>query len=141
VFEYGASFGGARANTAIEHDSVSYVTQFNRPDDLFNVAAVEHASMQMLSALPSCAAHTQVLATPIGDVLLVKRFDSEIWQPIAHYMSAHALIQIDKMRPSELNQQYSYGYLAKFSMQFSANALDPHDLYYRMVLNTLMCYP
>lgn len=138
VFEYGASFGGARPKTAIEHDGVSYIAKFNRPDDLFNVAAVEHASMQMLAELPCCVAHTQVLSTPNGDVLLVRRFDSEIQQPIAHYVSAHALIQIDKIRPSELNQQYSYGYLAEFSTRFSANALDPHDLYYRMVFNALM---
>ena len=75
MFEYGARFGGARPKTAIEHDGVSYIAKFNRPDDLFNVAAVEHASMQMLSELPCSVAYTQVLPNPNGDLLMVKRFD------------------------------------------------------------------
>ena len=52
AFEFGSSMGGARPKTTIQDQEISYLAKFNRPDDLYNVVKVEHATMNMLRELP-----------------------------------------------------------------------------------------
>ena len=51
AFEYGSSMGGARPKTLVEDSGINYLAKFNRPDDLYNVCLVEHATMTMLEEL------------------------------------------------------------------------------------------
>lgn len=48
---YGSSMGGARPKTLLTHNQTDYLVKFNKPDDLYNVARVEHAAMRMLDEL------------------------------------------------------------------------------------------
>jgi serine/threonine-protein kinase HipA len=138
AFEYGSSMGGARPKTIVQDGDISYLAKFNRPDDLFNVVKVEHASMRMLDELPCRVASTNVMQATSGDILLVERFDLHRSKPVCHYLSANALINVDRVSESNLLSKYSYGYLAEFILQRGGDPSDAHDLFYRMVFNVLI---
>lgn len=139
AFEYGSSMGGARPKTTVSDSDTTYLAKFNRPDDLFNHAKVEHATMNMLNELTSCrVAKTQVVETNNGDVLLVERFDLLGTRPTHHFISANSLINVSSINPSSLSERYSYGFLAEFILKYSSVAEDASELYQRMVFNVLI---
>ncbi|QBG36180.1 type II toxin-antitoxin system HipA family toxin [Litorilituus sediminis] len=138
AFEYGSSMGGARPKTLIEDKGVSYLAKFNRPDDLFNVCLVEHATMTMLKELGVRVANTSIVSSEQEDILLVKRFDCAKYKPTHHFLSANSLINQAKITAQALTQAYSYGALAEFIMKYGAQPRDSHELYARMVFNILM---
>ena len=138
AFEYGASMGGARPKTLIEDKGQSYIAKFNRPDDLFNVCLVEHATMTMLKELDVSVANTSIANSHQEDILLVKRFDCTEYKPTHHFLSANSLINQTKITHQALTEAYSYGALAEFNMKYGAEPRDSHELYTRMVFNILM---
>ncbi len=138
AFEYGSSMGGARPKTIVQDNLHSYLAKFNRPDDLFNVVKVEHASMKMLSELPCRVANTRTLTTHNGDVLLVERFDIDNFKPTCHMLSANSVFHLNKVSENKMKMSYSYGQLAEFIMKYGAEPLDAHDLFYRMAFNVLI---
>lgn len=138
AFEYGSSMGGARPKTTIHEEDTAWLAKFNRSDDLVNMVKTEHACMTMLGELPCRVAHTRVLSSPAGEVLLVKRFELAGNKPTHHYLSANSLFNMDKVSEADLRQQYSYGAIAEFILKHGAQPTDAHDLYYRMVFNVLM---
>ena len=141
AFEYGSSVGGARPKTLIEDNEKSYLAKFNRPDDLFNVCRVEHASMTMLqelSTLNTRVVATQLVAARQEDVLLIERFDLQEGRPTHHFISANALINSTRITKASLTHSYSYGALAEFIMKYGAEPRDAHELYARMVFNILL---
>lgn len=138
AFEYGSSMGGARPKTTVQSGNTSYLAKFNRPDDIVNVVKVEHASMRMLSELPCQVSNTQVIEAPLGDTLLVERFDLRKGRPCCHFLSANSIFGVAKVGNAMMQTSYSYGYLAEFIMKYGADPKDAHDLYYRMVFNALM---
>ncbi|GAW95982.1 MULTISPECIES: type II toxin-antitoxin system HipA family toxin [Colwellia] len=139
AFEYGSSMGGARPKTTVSDGDISYLAKFNRSDDLFNHAKVEHAAMNMLNELTACrVATTKVLATDNGDVLLVERFDLLADRPTHHFISANSLINVKSINPSSLADRYSYGFLAEFILKNSSVPEDAYELFQRMVFNVLI---
>jgi serine/threonine-protein kinase HipA len=138
AFEYGSSMGGARPKTTVSDAEFTYLAKFNRPDDLFNHAKVEHASMSMLKELTSRVATTKVLETDNGDVLLVERFDLLGARPTHHFISANSLINLRSVNNSSLIDRYSYGFLSEFILKYSSVPDDASELFHRMVFNVLI---
>ena len=117
AFEYGSSMGGARPKTLIQDDGINYLAKFNRPDDLFNVCIVEHATMTMLKELDVRVAATSIVNSQQEDILLVERFDCTRYRPTHHFLSANSLINQAKITNQALAEHYSYGALAEFVIQ------------------------
>ena len=138
AFEYGSSMGGARPKTTVSDAGITYLAKFNRPDDLFNHAKVEHASMNMLKELTGRVATTKVLETDNGDVLLVERFDLLGTRPTHHFISANSLINLRTINNSSLVEHYSYGFLSEFLLKHSSVPDDASELFHRMVFNVLI---
>ena len=138
AFEFGSSMGGARPKSLVVDGEATYLAKFNRDDDLFNFAKVEHATMQMLAELPIEVATNKVLETPDGDVLLVKRFDNHALRPTHHFISANSLIHLDRVNNQVAKARYSYGFIAETLRQHSAEPLDAVELYWRMVFNVMI---
>jgi serine/threonine-protein kinase HipA len=130
--------GGARPKTLIQDNGKNYLAKFNRPDDLFNVCLVEHATMTMLKELDVRVAATSVVNSQYEDILLVERFDCNRHRPTHHFLSANSLINQPKITNQALAEHYSYGALAEFVMKHGAEPRDSHELYTRMVFNILM---
>ena len=138
AFEYGSSMGGARPKSTVSEDHITYLAKFNRSDDLFNHAKVEHAAMNMLNELPCRVATTKVLETNNGDVLLVERFDLIGTRPSHHFISANSLINVRSINPSSLVNRYSYGFLSEFILKHSSVPGDAPELFHLMVFNVLI---
>lgn len=141
AWELGASMGGARPKTLIENSGLCYLAKFNRPDDLFNVCRVEHATMTMLrelSHLNMRVATTSIVSAAGEDILLVERFDRQHQRPSQHYLSANSLINTTKLTQASMADTYTYGALAEFIMKQGARPEDAHELYTRMVFNICM---
>lgn len=138
AFEFGTSMGGARPKTLIDDNGISYIAKFNRPDDIINVCAVEHATMSMLKALHLNVANTRILKQEKEDILLVERFDCLNGRPAQHFLSAHSLINQSTINDHTLTQSYSYGAIAEFIMKYGTDPTDAHEIFKRMVFNILM---
>lgn len=141
AFVYGSSMGGARPKTLLTHNGQEYLVKFNKPDDLYNVARVEHATMRMLAELDGvCVAETEVLQGIGGseDVLLVKRFDRAEQRVSHHFISANSLLLEGAVSERSLAAGYSYGQLAELLRLHSAVATDAHELFMRMAFNVFI---
>lgn len=140
AFIYGSSMGGARPKTLLTHQRNDYLVKFNRPDDIYNVARVEHATMRMLSELDAVTvAPTQVVTSKLGeDLLLVERFDRCDHKVSHHFISANSLLTDSTVTQRSLKTWYSYAQLAEFLRQHSSVATDAHELYLRMIFNVLI---
>ena len=70
----GTSMGGARPKAVVEDEEGLWIAKFNRPDDRWNNARIEHAMLILARSCGIASAESKVV--PIGgrDVLLVKRF-------------------------------------------------------------------
>lgn len=144
AFVFGSSMGGARPKTLLTHQDQEYLVKFNKADDRYNVARVEHATMRMLDELDAVhVASSEVISTgeddsATEDVFLVKRFDRSAGAVSHHFLSANTLLQQSSISQLSLKTWYSYGRLAELLRQHSAEASDAIDLYYRMVFNVLI---
>lgn len=136
----GTSMGGARPKTVVEDDEGLWLAKFNRPDDKWNVARVEHA---MLKLAAECGLHAAVskLVTVAGrDVLLVKRFDrqkTDAGYLRARMVSALTLLGADEDPTSRA--RWSYVDLVEALRRASATAQrDAHELFRRACFNALI---
>lgn len=73
----GTSMGGARPKTIVEDETGLWIAKFNRPDDKWNNARVEHAMLTLARTCGITSAENRVVKIAERDVLLVKRFDRE----------------------------------------------------------------
>jgi serine/threonine-protein kinase HipA len=71
----GTSMGGARPKTVVEDEQGLWIAKFNRPDDRWNYAKVEHAMLILAKKCGISAAESRVVHVGGKDVLLVHRFD------------------------------------------------------------------
>lgn len=134
----GCSLDGVRPKTIVMHEEMQYIAKFSRPDDVFDVPAVEYATM--------CLAHKAGITTPDFELLpianrpvfLIERFDRTKEGGRKHYLSAHSLLDpptlsIDKR---ELITSFSYAGIAEAMRPFNIRGqLDSHQLYRRMIFN------
>jgi len=73
----GTSMGGARPKAVVEDNEGLWLAKFNRPDDKWNYARVEHAMLLLARFCGIVAAESKVVSVAGRDVLVVKRFDRE----------------------------------------------------------------
>ena len=71
------SMGGARPKAVVEDADGLWLAKFNRADDKWNMARVEHAMLLLARACGLLSATSRVDTIGNRDVLLVKRFDRE----------------------------------------------------------------
>ena len=132
--------GGARPKTVVEDEQGLWLAKFNRPDDRWNSARVEHAMLVLAS---ECGVHTPVsrLVSVAGrDVLLVKRFDRE--KTSAGYLRARMVSALTLLGADEAPSsrgRWSYLDFAEALRRASATPQrDAHQLFRRACFNALI---
>jgi serine/threonine-protein kinase HipA len=136
----GTSMGGARPKAVVEDDAGLWVAKFNRPDDPWNSASVEHAMLRLARACGLETAESKVIDVAGRDVLLVKRFDREkvdAGYTRARMISALTLLQTEDTYQSR--DRWSYVFFAEELRRVSADpARDARELFRRMSFNALI---
>lgn len=136
----GTSMGGARPKVVVEHEDALWLAKFNRADDRWNMARVEHATLLLARRCGLQAAESQVVTVGGRDVLLVRRFDREPAEggyTRARMVSALTLLETDETPDGR--SRWSYIILAETLRRISERPReDAHELFRRMVFNALI---
>jgi len=136
----GTSMGGARPKAVVEDASGLWVAKFNRKDDAWNNARVEHTMLQLARACGLDAAESRIETAGGRDVLLVKRFDrarAEGGYLRARMVSALTLLRAEDTYRSR--DRWSYVLLAEEVRRACAEpAQDAAELFRRMCFNALI---
>jgi len=136
----GTSMGGARPKAVVEDDDGLWLAKFNRPDDAWNSARVEHAMLTLARACGLLTAESRVVEVAGRDVLLVKRFDREKTQ--AGYRRARMVSALTLLRAEDTYQardKWSYVLLAEEVRRVcSEPAAHAAELFRRMCFNALI---
>lgn len=136
----GTSMGGARPKAVVEDDGRLWIAKFNRLDDPFNHARVEHAMLVLARECGLSAAESRITQIAGRDVLLVKRFDREPHQD--SYRRARMLSALTLLRTGDSHQdreRWSYVLLAEELRRLSHRPqADAHELFRRMTFNALI---
>ena len=136
----GTSMGGARPKAVVEDVDGLWVAKFNRPDDKWNHARVEHAMLELAKACGLTVSHSRVRAVGGRDILLVKRFDRERTEH--GYLRARMTSGLTILRTEDTHQHrdhWSYLLLAEELRRICVNPRrDTAELFRRMVFNSLI---
>lgn len=136
----GTSMGGARPKVVVESEDSLWLAKFNRPDDRWNMARVEHATLQLARRCGLQVAESQLVTVGGRDVLMVKRFDRarvEEGYMRARMVSALTLLETDDTPDGRA--RWSYILLSETLRRISERpADDARELFGRMVFNALI---
>ena len=136
----GTSMGGARPKAVVEDDDGLWIAKFNRPDDAWNNARVEHAMLTLARACGLVTAESRVVDVAGRDVLLVKRFDRE--RTDAGYRRARMVSALTLLRAEDTYQsrdKWSYVLLAEELRRVCAEPRQSTaELFRRMCFNALI---
>jgi serine/threonine-protein kinase HipA len=136
----GTSMGGARPKAVVEDDGALWLAKFNRQDDRWNSARVEHAMLLLARACGLDVADSKLAAAGGRDVLLVRRFDRELGH--AGYTRARMVSALTLLRAEDSHHSrglWSYPQLAEELRRISAEpARDGAELFRRMTFNALI---
>ena len=136
----GTSMGGARPKAVVEDDDGLWIAKFNRPDDAWNNARVEHAMLTLARACGLATAGSRVVDVAGRDVLLVKRFDREKTE--AGYRRARMVSALTLLRAEDTYQsrdKWSYVQLAEELRRVCAEpSQSTAELFRRMCFNALI---
>lgn len=136
----GTSMGGARPKAVVEDDDGLWIAKFNRPDDAWNNARVEHAMLTLARACGLVTAESRVVEVAGRDALLVKRFDREKTDAgyrRARMVSALTLLRAQDGHPSR--DKWSYVSLAEELRRVCAEPRrSAAELFRRMCFNALI---
>jgi serine/threonine-protein kinase HipA len=132
--------GGARPKAVVEDDTGLWLAKFNRPDDRWNNARVEHAMLTLARACGITAAESKVVPVAGRDVLLVKRFDRE---KVEHgYLRARMVSALTLLRAEDTQRsrdKWSYVLLAEeLRRACAAPKKEAAELFRRMCFNALV---
>lgn len=136
----GTSMGGARPKAVVEDDEGLWLAKFNRPDDKWNNARIEHAMLQLGRSCGLTTAESRVVTVAERDVLLVKRFDRK--KVDDGYERARMVSALTLLRTEDTHQsrdRWSYLLLVEELRRASASAQeDAAELFRRMCFNALI---
>lgn len=134
----GTSMGGARPKAVVEDEDSLWLAKFNRPDDPWNHAKVEHTMLLLGRAAGLTTAHSRLVTVGDRDVLLVKRFDREKVE--AGYTRARMVSGLTVLRTDENDRsRWSYVVLAEEIRRIAeVPNRDAPELFRRMVFNALI---
>lgn len=137
----GTSMGGARPKAVVEDQDALWVAKFNRADDPWNSARVEHAMLLLARACGLVTAHSRVVEVAGRDALLVKRFDREK-APGGAYRRARMVSALTLLRAEDTHQsrdKWSYVLLAEELRRVCAQPeRNAAELFRRMCFNALI---
>ncbi len=140
LIQLGTSMGGARPKAVIDDDGHLWVAKFNRADDAWNHACVEHAMLELARECGISVAESRVVDVAGRDVLLVKRFDRA--PTAAGYTRARLLSGLTLLRAEDSprdRDRWSYALLVEELRRISARPRDDaRELFRRMVFNALI---
>lgn len=136
----GTSMGGARPKVVVEDKDGLWIAKFNRPDDNWNNARIEHA---MLKLAQKCGVETvmsKLVTIGDRDAILIKRFDRV--KSRNGYLRARMLSALTLLRADDTHQdrdKWSYVLLAEELRRLSAQPKqDAPELFRRMCFNALI---
>ena len=136
----GTSMGGARPKAVVEDDDGLWIAKFNRPDDKWNHAKVEHAMLVLAKTCGIHAAESRLTTIGDRDVLLVKRFDRN--KTDKGYQRARMLSALTLLRAEDEHtdrEKWSYVLLVEELRRISAQPKeDAPELFKRMCFNALI---
>jgi serine/threonine-protein kinase HipA len=136
----GTSMGGARPKAVVEDEAGLWLAKFNRADDTWNCAKVEHAMLNLARACGLTSAESRVVEVGGRDVLLVKRFDREKTQ--AGYLRSRMVSALTLLRAEETDrarEKWSYVLLAEEIRRVCTEpAHNAAELFRRMCFNALI---
>jgi len=136
----GTSMGGARPKAVVEDAAGLWLAKFNRPDDRWNHARVEHAMLTLGRVCGLAAAESKVVPVAGRDVLLVRRFDRdrvERGYQRARMVSALTLLRAEDTHRSR--DKWSYVLLAEELRRACAEPKkEAAELFRRMCFNALI---
>lgn len=136
----GTSMGGARPKTVVENEDGLWIAKFNRPDDSWNNARVEHAMLTLARTCGITSAESRIIKIGKRDILLVKRFDRE--KIAKGYLRARMISALTLLRTEDTissRDKWSYILLAEELRRFSAKPReDAEELFRRMCFNALI---
>jgi serine/threonine-protein kinase HipA len=136
----GTSMGGARPKAVVEDDSGLWIAKFNRLDDPWNFARVEHAMLMLARECGIETAESELTRVGNRDVLLVKRFDRE--KTDDGYVRARMISGLTLLRTDDSPQQrerWSYIAMAEDLRRVSAQPRhDAQELFRRICFNALI---
>ena len=135
----GTAMGGVRPKAVIEDDEGLWIAKFNRPEDRWDNAKVEHTMLQLAKASGIAAAHSRVETIGNRNVLLVKRFDREKAKEgylRARMISALTLLRSEDTMEARSRGEWSYLALVETLRRVSSDPKrDAKELFRRMCFN------
>jgi serine/threonine-protein kinase HipA len=136
----GTSMGGARPKAVVEDADGLWLAKFNRVDDRWNNARVEHAMLALARSCGITTAESKIVEVGGRDVLLVKRFDREKVEKgylRARMVSGLALLRAEDSHRSR--EKWSYVLLAEELRKVCRDAeKSAAELFRRMSFNALI---
>lgn len=136
----GTSMGGARPKAVVENEEGLWIAKFNRSDDRWNQARVEHAMLVLAHHCGLTVASSKVVEVGGQDVLLVKRFDRE--KQAKGYLRARMISALTLLRTEDTyhsREQWSYITLVEELRRISKDPVkDAIELFRRMCFNALI---
>ncbi|TAJ95785.1 MAG: type II toxin-antitoxin system HipA family toxin [Gammaproteobacteria bacterium] len=136
----GTSMGGARPKAVVEDGDGLWLAKFNRPDDRWNQARVEHAMLTLARECDIRAATSRIVEVAGRDVLLVKRFDREKTE--AGYLRHRMVSGLTLLRADDAQHdrgKWSYPLLVEELRRVSAEPReDARELFSRMCFNAMI---
>jgi serine/threonine-protein kinase HipA len=136
----GTSMGGARPKAVVEDEHGLWLAKFNRRDDKWNHARVEHAMLQLGRTCGLTTADSRVVSVGERDVVLVKRFDRrkvEDGYTRARMVSALTLLRAEDTQA--FRDRWSYLRLVEELRRASIAPIDDAaELFRRMCFNALI---
>jgi serine/threonine-protein kinase HipA len=136
----GTAMGGARPKAVVEDAGALWIAKFNRRDDRWNNARVEHAMLTLARECGLSVSHSRLTQIADRDVLLVNRFDRQ--QFPSGYRRARMLSALTLLRAEDAHQdrdRWSYLALAEELRRIVAlPKVDAPELFRRMVFNALI---
>lgn len=136
----GTSMGGARPKAVVEDDAGLWIAKFNRTDDKWNHARVEHSMLVLGRRCGLTTSESRVVTIGGRDVLLVKRFDRE--KTNAGYLRARMVSALTLLRTDDSHRsrdKWSYVILAEELRRACAEPKKQvHELFRRMCFNALI---
>jgi len=136
----GTSMGGARPKAVVEDRESLWIAKFNRSDDRWNNARVEHAMLLLARDCGLNTAESRLERIGDRDALLVKRFDRQYSSE--GYHRSRMLSALTLLRAGDTHQdrgRWSYVLLAEELRRVCAKPQeDAPELFRRMCFNALI---
>lgn len=143
LIEPGSSLGGARPKTILSDGQDEYIAKFSKIGDLIDIPRVEYASMSLLRNMGFNVPPVRLVSLSTNkSAFLIRRFDIHNHHVTHHYVSAHALFNINRIRSFADGRYDPSGYVsfAKIIRGVSfAGLADCKELYRRLIVNVLFC--